>query len=289
MDKPLGMTSRVAIDAVRRCLRTRGVGHTGTLDPLATGVLVAVIGRARRLQELVVASPKVYWAQGILGASSRTDDAEGPIEIVEGAEAPSPDRLEEVVSGFRGLVRQRPPAFSAVRIEGRRAYEKARRGEAVETREREVHVLALETLSYDFPIVTWRVTCSGGTYIRSLARDIGQALGTGAYLGGLRRERVGCFQVEVGVDPENVDWSDVIPIERALPELPGARVVEVESQYRARLVQGGRIPVDAVDASLEMLKKTSHLFASVEGQVIARLRLDVEDGSVQSAGLLVSG
>jgi tRNA pseudouridine55 synthase len=195
--KPIGPTSHDVVAAVRRLTGVRRVGHGGTLDPFASGVLPVFLGRATRIVEYHMGDPKAYRALVAFGARSTTDDIEG--ELTE-SEVRRPDRaeVEAGLAAFRGRIQQVPPAFSAVHVGGRRAYEMAREGTVPELRPRDVEVTRLEVVGWDAtdaarPTATLEVECSAGTYIRSLARDLGEALGCGAYLAALERTRSGPF------------------------------------------------------------------------------------------------
>ncbi|HSL75954.1 MAG TPA: tRNA pseudouridine(55) synthase TruB [Candidatus Limnocylindrales bacterium] len=197
VDKPIGPTSHDIVGLVRRLAATRRVGHGGTLDPFASGVLPVFLGRATRVVEFHLADRKAYRATICFGASSSTDDLEGELTPADGA-APTRDVVEAAFSGFIGTISQRPPAYSAIKVGGRRAYAMARAGETVELKEREVTIQALTLVSWDAedperPIAIVDVTCSAGTYIRALARDLGAAVGNAAYLGALRRTAAGRF------------------------------------------------------------------------------------------------
>jgi tRNA pseudouridine55 synthase len=208
--KPVGPTSHDIVDIVRRRLGTRRVGHTGTLDPFAEGLLVMVVGRATRLVPFAAAWMKSYEGRLRLGATTDTDDATGQVQE-QRLVAVDRAGLERTLDGFRGTVRQRPPAYSAVKIEGERAYRRARRGEAVEPAEREVEIRELELTAFTPPDVEFRATVSAGTYVRSLARDIGAALGCGGHLVALRRTTVGPFRLEDAVAPVAAGPADVLP------------------------------------------------------------------------------
>lgn len=188
------------VDIVRRALGTRRVGHTGTLDPFAAGLLVMVVGRATRLAPFAAAWQKSYEGRIRLGVTTDTDDATGQ-KLREQAVTVDRAAVERALERFRGTHRQRPPAYSAVKVAGVRAYHRARRGEAVEPAARDVEIAALEVTEVDLPDVEFRATVSGGTYLRSLARDIGAVLGCGAHLVALRRTRVGPFRLEDAVAP----------------------------------------------------------------------------------------
>jgi len=202
VDKPVGLSS---MDVVRRVRRAAGhckTGHGGTLDPLATGVVVCCLGRATKLVESLMAGTKVYEAVVDLSAFTPTDDREGPREEVVVTTPPTRDMVDAACDALTGVIEQRPPAYSALHVGGQRAYELARRGEAVELPPREVRVDAMEVSGYDWPRLSLRITCGKGTYIRSLARDLGVKLGTGGHLASLRRTAVGRYTIEmaVGID-----------------------------------------------------------------------------------------
>jgi tRNA pseudouridine55 synthase len=249
LDKPAGLTSRAVVDRVLRWFprRTR-IGHTGTLDPLATGVLVLCLGVATRLTEYVQRMSKIYRAGLLLGARSDTDDADGTITPVAGATAPERERIVECVRGFIGTIEQVPPAYSAAKVTGRRAYDMARRGEEVTLRPRPVQVYAIDVLAYEYPHLQLEVHCGKGTYIRSLARDLGERLGCGALIQSLRRTRVGPFTAE-GALPLNADAATLrarlLPIEQAVAELP--RVVLPDTSLE-RLRRGQTITLAEVPA-----------------------------------------
>ncbi|MEM1071966.1 MAG: tRNA pseudouridine(55) synthase TruB [Planctomycetota bacterium] len=236
LDKPLGKTSMQACAAIRARLRLGGaskrikVGHGGTLDPLATGVLVILVGKATKRQDTVMAGSKSYLAEVDLAHTSRTDDAEGPVEP---ANCQPVDRgsVEARLPAFVGRIMQRPPAFSAMKIGGRRAYALARRAETdaelPELEQRPVQIDAIELTAFQWPIATLRIDCGKGTYIRSLARDLGAALGTGGMLRALQRTRVGRWTIDDAVTldslPDTLTQADLRPmteLESPPPDLP---------------------------------------------------------------------
>jgi tRNA pseudouridine55 synthase len=198
------------VDVVRRSLGTRRVGHTGTLDPFAEGLLVMVVGRATRLVPFAAAWTKSYEGRLRLGATTDTDDVTGQT-LEQRPVAVDRAGLERTLDGFRGMVRQRPPAYSAVKVAGERAYRRARRGEAVQPAERDVEIRALEVTAFAPPDVEFRATVSAGTYLRSLARDIGAALGCGGHLVALRRTTVGPFRLDDAVAPAAAGPADLLP------------------------------------------------------------------------------
>ena len=204
IDKPLGMTSHDVVAAVRRGLHMKKVGHAGTLDPLATGVLIVCLGNATRLSEYVMASTKRYRARVRLGAVTATYDAEAEPTPVADPSHLTPADVEVVLPRFLGQIQQLPPIYSAVKRDGRKLYELARAGETVEIEPRAVTIHTLTISEWALPEFTLDVTCGAGTYIRSLAHDIGQALSVGGYLTGLVRTASGAFTVENAVSLETL-------------------------------------------------------------------------------------
>lgn len=223
IDKPPGWTSMDVCARVRARLRRGGapkrikVGHAGTLDPMATGLLVVLVGKATRRCEQFMASRKEYEATIDLSRRSTTDDAEGDVTEAALASPPTIEALRSAVAGFVGVIQQRPPAFSAVHVGGRRAYAMAREGRVVELPARPVEVFAFDLLAYEWPLARVRVECGKGTYIRSLARDLGAALAAGGMLTALRRTRSGEFRVDAARPlaslPEVMGQADLIPID----------------------------------------------------------------------------
>lgn len=200
IDKPAGMTSRDAVNVAQRWFpRKTKIGHAGTLDPLATGVLVLCVGKATKLVERVQAMGKTYRATILLGAASDTDDADGTVTPSVVNAIPSEERIRELLPNFVGEIRQRPPNVSAIKVAGRRAYDLARRGQEVELKPRTVRVDAIRPLKYEWPRLDLEIDCGKGTYIRSIARDLGELLGVGGLIAALRRTRIGGFTAEMGL------------------------------------------------------------------------------------------
>ena len=197
IDKPLGWTSFDVVKKVRNAIRIKKVGHAGTLDPLATGLLILCTGRATKTIDQIQGQEKEYEATIKFGATTASYDAELPEENVQDISHLDRATIEAALPTFRGEITQVPPAYSAVKIDGKRAYQEARKGREVKLKERRVQIYAFELLEAVAPPHTWRarIQCSKGTYIRSLAHDLGQALGTGAYLTGLVRTRIGEHQL----------------------------------------------------------------------------------------------
>jgi tRNA pseudouridine55 synthase len=199
VDKPAGLTSRDAVNRVERLFHNVKCGHAGTLDPLATGVLVICVGQATRLIQYVQRLPKQYRAVFQLGRKSATDDVEGEVELVAGAAEPTRAQIEAALPQFLGDIPQRPPAHSAIKIGGRRAYDLARRGEEFELPARTVTIHRLEMLRYEYPELELAIECGSGTYVRSLGRDLAAALGTAAVMSALVRTAIGDFRVEEAI------------------------------------------------------------------------------------------
>jgi len=201
LDKYAGDSSARALHAAKQCLpRGAKVGHAGTLDPFATGVLVVLVGAATRTCESFMNTPKQYLATVRFGATTPTDDPTEPATAWPGEVKPfALEQLLACLPALTGRIVQRPPAFSALRVGGKRAYELARRGREVPLAPRPVNVYALELLDYSWPLAKLRIDCGRGTYVRAIARDLGEALNVGAYLTELRRTRVGPYEVSQGV------------------------------------------------------------------------------------------
>ncbi len=223
IDKPGGMTSRDAVNRVQRWFpRRTKIGHTGTLDPLATGVLVVCIGAATRLADYVQAMGKTYHSRFRLGATSTTDDVDGDVTEV-GAAPVSREAVDAALSRFVGVIEQIPPVFSAMKVDGKRAHALARAGEDVKLAARPVRVDAIRVITYEWPYLDVEIDCGKGTYIRSIARDFGAALGVGGLVQTLRRTRVGSFTLGqgVGVDAPPTDLvARLRPLTEALGETP---------------------------------------------------------------------
>ena len=200
VDKPYGWTSFDVVRFVRGRCGERRVGHAGTLDPAATGVLPLLLGQATRLTEYLVDTTKTYEATVRLGVETDTYDAEGEVVARADATAITHDAVEAVLGAFRGEIMQTPPLYSAIKREGEALYKKARRGESVELEPRPVRVDQLDITLFELPLLELHIVCSKGFYVRSLAHDIGAALGASGSLAALRRTRVGSFVIEDAVD-----------------------------------------------------------------------------------------
>lgn len=245
LDKPRGPTSHDMVARVRRLTGVRRVGHAGTLDPLATGVLLICIGRATRVSEYLMAGRKVYRARARLGVTTDTYDAEGQVTAEVEVKA-SRAQVEAALAQFRGRIAQVPPMYSAIKRKGTPLYRLARQGVEVEREPRQVEIFRLELTEWSPPECTLEMTCSRGTYVRSLAHDLGQTLGCGAHLIGLARLASGDFRLEEAVTLEEFAqaaaehrWPDLLrPLDGALTHFPALRL---DADSARRLCQGQAI------------------------------------------------
>jgi len=197
-DKPFGMTSHRVIDVLRKTIGQKKIGHTGTLDPRATGLLLICLGRATKISQFLGDMDKAYDADITLGIRSSTFDSEGLINEESPDPVPELSRLEieNILSEFKGIIKQKVPVFSAVKVGGQKLYKLARKGKEVDPPEKEIEIKDIELKDINLPIISCRVVCSKGTYIRSLANDIGEKIGCGAYLSKLSRTRIGPFELK---------------------------------------------------------------------------------------------
>ncbi len=261
---PAGPTSHDIVDVVRRALGTDRVGHLGTLDPFAAGLLVIVVGRATRLASFAAGWDKAYEGVIRLGVTTTTDDATGvPVATSDAWRRIDRARIEAVFATFRGAYDQRPPAYSAVKVAGERAYRRARRGEPVAPPPRRVEVTELELARFELPDVAFRATVSGGTYLRGLARDVGAALGCGAHLAALTRTRVGPYRLADAVAPEKVEAGDVRDPAVLLRELPRR---ELDPAGCDAVMHGRPVPSEAADEGPVALFAAGRLIAVAERQ-----------------------
>jgi tRNA pseudouridine55 synthase len=281
LDKPAGITSRDAVNRAQGWFpRGTRLGHTGTLDPLATGVLVLCAGNATRLAEYVQRMPKTYRAGIVLGARSDTDDADGTITAAPAVTPPTPAQVGEWLDTFLGTIDQVPPAFSAAKMTGRRAYDLARRGQKVSLSPRQVTVHAIDVLRYDFPLLELQVRCGKGTYIRSLARDLGERLGCGGYIQGLRRTRVGDFDA-AGAVPLDADTltarRSLLPLAWAVAELPRLGLTAAEV---ARVRQGQALALDWLDVPADEIALFDERGELIAVGTVDRLHRCIRPGKV---------
>ena len=253
VDKPKGMTSRDVVNVVQRMIRPVKVGHAGTLDPLATGVLVLMVGRATRLTEYIHSVSKTYRGTFQLGKVSNTEDIEGEVVSRNVLAVPNLKTVKAVVASFSGVQQQMPPVFSALKVNGKRAYDLARQGEKVELQPREIQVFHIEVVAYKYPVLTIEVKCTSGTYIRSLGRDIGEALQTGAVMTDLQRTSIGAFKIGQAVAPEFDSVGTVETLLRnPLEILSGFHQTILEQQQQRELCHGRPIELEDVSGDLTL-------------------------------------
>lgn len=279
IDKPVGMTSHDVVQIVRKGTDIRRAGHTGTLDPRASGVLVVLIGPAVRLSEYISASDKRYQATIRLGAATTTYDSEGAFTQTTQNVDISEEQFVEALDSFVGEIEQIPPPYSAVKVKGRRAYEMSRKGEEVDLKPRKIQVYSLEMLEWAPPEAVVDVYCSSGTYVRSLAHDLGQNLGCGAHLVGLRRTKSGRFTLRDAVPLRRLrdafasgEWYKfLIPAAEALADWP---MVELDPDQVELVRHGHRIPAE--DDAQGWARGVS-----MQGDLVALLEFDTEVGEWQ--------
>jgi tRNA pseudouridine55 synthase len=249
IDKPGGWTSHDVVARVRRLAGQKRVGHAGTLDPMASGVLPVLLGRATRLADFIQLGRKTYAATIRLGASMDTDDAEGTLMLERPVPPLTDELLEDTLAAFRGDILQTPPRYSALKVAGRRAYAVARAGGEVELAPRPVTIDDLRLVAWSASELKIEVTCSKGTYIRSLARDVGIALGTLGHMRALVRTRVGSFALDEAVGLEALERvgvaTSLLPASRALPEAP---TYAASADETLKLVNGQAIAVEGLRA-----------------------------------------
>ena len=260
INKPAGLTSHDVVYRVRRLTgKSVKVGHAGTLDPFATGVLVVCVGPATRLADYIQNSEKRYHAGITLGTTSTTDDVEGELTLRNVAAPPSREAIKQACSMMVGEIQQIPPSHSAVHVDGQRAYKLARRGDTVELTARTVRIDAIEVIDYDYPTLTLDICCGSGTYIRSIARDLGEALRTGGYCSALERSAVGAFTVTDAKAPDDIALPDDLhPAKLAVTDwpklaVPDSLLVDMNDGKALPLAEFDplpEIPVDGTDIAL---------------------------------------
>jgi tRNA pseudouridine55 synthase len=275
VNKPAGKTSFDVVRYVRGTTDERRVGHAGTLDPSATGVLLILLGQATRITEYLMDMPKVYRATVRLGVETTTYDAEGDIVSTAPVDV-SKERLREALSGFVGAIMQVPPAHSAVKIDGERAYNRARRGEAPEMKPRPTRIASIELVSFASPDAEIVVECGRGTYIRSLAHDVGEQLACGGHLAALERTRVGPFDVEGCADEETLaaafeagTWADLVqPMDCGLMALP---VITLDIEDEKDLRHGQAVDIGENEHAADGVEARAY---AEDGSLIGIIRFD---------------
>lgn len=246
LNKPTGMTSRRVVDVVQRLVRPAKAGHAGTLDPLACGVLVVCVGAATRLIEYVQQMPKTYLGTFLLGRQSPTEDVEGEVTELNDPPVPTGEQIVAAAWKLVGRIEQRPPVFSALKVDGRRAYALARKGQQVVLKSRPVTVYRMDVKTYDYPELVLQIECGSGTYVRSLGRDLAESLGTAAVMSALLRTSIGDFRIDEAIDPQQLtkaNWTDHLkPPLCAVESLPR---VELSTDQIARIRNGRTISPEA--------------------------------------------
>jgi tRNA pseudouridine55 synthase len=267
--KEVGRTSHDVVDAVRRTFKTRRVGHAGTLDPLATGLLVVAVGPATRFLQYLPLEPKEYVATIAFGRATSTYDLEGESTF----EGPVPDdlagSLENALPKFKGLISQLPPMYSAVKVDGKPLYHYARQGKMMDREPRTVHIDVFDYQILNQSTIRARIVCSGGTYIRSLAHDLGEAMGCGAHLTALERTRVGRFGLEDAQTLDALDTSKLIPLSEALLPMP---ILELDEDAVHQIREGRQVGLDTVPEQpvVALAEPSGQVFsvARVQGHVL---------------------
>ena len=260
INKPKGITSHDVVARIRKLSGQRKVGHTGTLDPMATGVLLVCLGQATRLIEYMVTSRKQYRAIIRFGVSTNTHDAEGNITAQSNASTLTTPEIKATLPQFTGEIQQIPPVFSAIKQNGQPLYKRARAGEPIEVSPRSVTIYSLDWVNWETPDLTLNVTCSSGTYIRSLARDLGDAVGTGAHLAGLIRTANGQWTLEQAVSLETLEnagqsnWKQFLhPPDQAIRHLPS---VQLNNETAQHIIYGQQIELSPTIANQPTENKT---------------------------------
>lgn len=274
IDKPVGLTSMDVIRRVRRALGTRKVGHTGTLDPLATGLLPVTVGSCTKLAKYLNLEPKIYTFEVVFGELTETADNDGAV-VERGRTDVTASEVEAALPQFTGAIMQRPPRYSAIRVDGKHAYELARAGVDFELPAREIQVDALQLNGIEDGVAQMEVTCGTGTYVRSIAVDIAAALGTVAHARSIRRVRVGAWDVADAIALDAVDATALIAPLQMLAQLP---VVQLTAAEVAAVRQGKSIR-RGVDDGVVALAEHAELVAVAEarGGVLQPRRVLVDD------------
>ena len=265
VNKPEGVTSHDVVQRIRRKLGTRRVGHAGTLDPIATGLLVLAVGPATRFLQYLPLEPKVYDCTFLFGQETNTYDSEG--EVTSESDVPNDlgQRIADALPAFLGKIDQLPPLFSAVKKAGKPLYAYARKGEDVERETRRVFIESFECLGLDSPRAEFRIVCSGGTYVRSLAYDLGRAVGCGAHVVGLQRTKVGRFDIDDSVELDDVTLGSLIPLEEALLPMPRFQLNQGQLD---RVRNGQWVKVDAAPPEQNVA------LLNVDGRVVSIARVE---------------
>lgn len=271
INKPSGITSRRVVDYVQRLTRPNKAGHAGTLDPLATGVLVVCVGPATRLVEYIQRMPKSYRGRFLLGQQSPTDDIEGEVTQICNPPVPSQRAMEQEVARWIGTIKQRPPIFSALKVKGRRSYDLARTGRAVRLSLREVTIHAMRVVEYVYPELVLDICCSSGTYVRAVGRDLAESLGTRAVMSSLTRTAIGGFHLEDACGLDSLSPASLggrlLPALRAVEGMPMISLTPAEA---TEICNGRQIARDACSTATAIV-------ATYEEQLLAVLHKSATD------------
>jgi tRNA pseudouridine55 synthase len=279
LHKPSGITSRQVVDRVAALLPRVKVGHAGTLDPLASGVLVVCVGAATRLVESIQRMTKTYHAVILLGARSDTLDADGRMTAVENPRIPTQQEVCLAITGHVGMVAQLPPEYSALRVKGQRAYDLARAGQAVDLEPRMVHIDRAELVSYRWPHLELEIDCGAGTYIRSVARDLGETLGCGGLIEKLVRTRIGTFELQTAADPSSLTRETLAeklqPLLAAVPDLP---VFTLSAAQAADVIRGRDLEIASLAGGTALEGEIA--LVSPDGRLLAVACVDGRRGTI---------
>jgi tRNA pseudouridine55 synthase len=259
IDKPGGITSHDVVQRVRKLLKTSKVGHLGTLDPMATGVLLLCIGKATRIGRFLATSPKEYIGKIRFGFATTTCDREGEPTGPEQAFEHSEEKVARAMSTLTGAYEQKPPLISAKKLGGVPSYKLARRGVPVEPIPVPVEVFAFELTSFTPPLAGFRVVCSSGTYVRSLAHDLGQQLECGAHLESLRRVRSGDFGIDRAVSLDRATANDIVLLDNLLTDLP--RIEIEEELVEDRVLHGNPVQTELAPGLVRIFNKKGEFLA----------------------------
>ena len=288
INKPPGLTSHDVVARIRKLTGQHKAGHTGTLDPMATGVLLVCLGQATRLIEYIVTSQKKYRASIYFGISTDTLDDEGSITAQHDISTLTEALLRNILPAFAGDIEQLPPIFSAIKQRGRPLYKRARAGQEVQVEPRRVTIYAMKWVAWSPPVLTLDITCSAGTYIRSLARDLGQAAGTGAHLSGLIRTANGRWSIDDAIELDQLEqiaqtepegWKAYLqPLDTCVLHLPQ---IILDSHQVTDVQHGRSIPADTLKSSPELNENINLTRAyTPAGEFLAILELVRNDGNI---------
>jgi tRNA pseudouridine55 synthase len=257
IDKPGGRTSHDVVQAIRKKFNTKA-GHLGTLDPMATGVLPICVGKATRMGQFFSSSPKIYTGEIRFGFATNTYDREGTPTTEARPVTSSRNEIEEALRSFTGSLNQVPPPFSAKKIGGISSHKLARRGQEIAIAPARIEVHEVEIMDWKPPVMTFRLVCSAGTYVRSLAHDLGRQLGFGGHLESLRRMRSGEFSIERAVPFDRILKSDLIPVDSLLDSWPR---IEVSGGDEIKVLHGNQIPFEARAGLARIFNKKGEFIA----------------------------